>query len=107
MKKLRRRYVSFRLHTENKKISEKDLTTSIWNNLLSIYGEVHSADSRLYMSDYDKNQSTGILHCNAVLLREVLTAACLIGSIKGIKVCFEPKKTAGTIKSLRERPRPQ
>jgi RNase P/RNase MRP subunit POP5 len=102
MRKLRRRYVSFRLHTEDKKISEKDLTTAIWDNLLSIYGEVHSADSRLYMSDYNKDQLTGILQCDAALLREVLTAACLIGSIKGAKVCFEPRKTAGTIKSLRE-----
>lgn len=101
MKRVRRRYVSFRLHAEGKEIDERALMTAIWSSMLSIYGEVRSADSRLYMSDYDSDCSVGILQCNATTLREVLTAASLIGSIDGVPVCFEPIKTAGTIKSLR------
>jgi RNase P/RNase MRP subunit POP5 len=101
MKRLRRRYVLFHLHSEGKKIGERALVKAIWSNLLSIFGEVQAADSRLYMVEYDSETSVGVLQCNAALVREVVTAASLIGEIDGRPACFEPRRTAGTIKSLR------
>lgn len=104
MKRIRRRYVLFLLHTDGERIEERDLTNALWNNLLSIYGEIEAADSRLYLVEYDGEKRTGILQCNASSLRLVITAASLVGSINGVPICFEPKKTAGTIKSLRGLP---
>lgn len=101
MKRLRRRYILFHLHLEGKKIGEKDLMRAIWGNFLSVFGEVQAADSRMYMVEYDSETSVGVLQCNAALVREVVTAASMVGEIDGRPACFEPKRTAGTIKSLR------
>ncbi len=100
MKRTRRRYVLFQLHSGGARIEEKELTSALWNSLLSIYGELQAADSRLYMVEYDEDRNTGILQCNASLLRPIITAASLVHVISGNPVCFEPRKTAGTIKSL-------
>jgi len=101
MKKTRRRYLSFRLHSDDAKLDDKQLGMAIWKNLLSLYGEVSAADSKLYLVEFDEMSGTGILQCTASSLNEVITSAVLIGSIGKSLVSFEPKKTSGTIKGLK------
>ncbi len=101
MKSIRRRYLSFKLHSEGSSIDGKHLTLAIWNNLLSLYGEVSAADSKLYLIEFDEGSGTGILQCIAPSLHKVITSAVLIGSIENRLVSFEPRKTSGTIKGLR------
>jgi RNase P/RNase MRP subunit POP5 len=100
MRKNRHRYLLFRLHKEKGSIDEKDLSIAIWRSLLSLYGEIQAADSRLYLTEFDEKEGVGILHCNAESLPQVIASAAMIGSINGVNVSFEPKKTSGTIKSL-------
>lgn len=100
MKKNRRRYLLFQLHKENGPIEAKDLSIALWRSLLSLYGEVQAADSRLYLIEFDEKDGVGILHCNAEALPKVIASAAMIGAINDINVSFEPKKTSGTIKSL-------
>jgi RNase P/RNase MRP subunit POP5 len=101
VKKNRRRYLSFLLRSEDSKIDDKKLGLAIWQNLLSLYGEVSAADSKLYLVEYDEDTGRGILQCTASSLDKIITAAVLIGSIGKSLVSFEPKKTSGTIKSLK------
>jgi RNase P/RNase MRP subunit POP5 len=101
MKGRRKRYLRFCLHREGGPLSGKQLTTEIRKSLLSLYGEVAVADSRLYLSEYNEDSGIGILQCNAAVLEEVITSAVLIGSIGKTRVSFEPKKTSGTVKGLR------
>jgi RNase P/RNase MRP subunit POP5 len=100
LKKSRRRYLLFHLHSRGSPVDEKHLNTAIWKNLLSLYGEVHAADSRLYLLDFDEASGVGVLQCNASSLQQVITAAALMGEIEATQVSFEPRKTSGTIKGL-------
>jgi len=101
MKKVRRRYLLFRLHQENSPVDERQLSSSLWKSLLSLYGEIHASDSKLYIIEYDEKTGQGILQCNLSSLPQVIAAAAVIGTINGTNVSFEPRKTSGTIKSLK------
>lgn len=101
MEKPRRRYLSFQLHSENATFDDKQLSTSIWRSMLSLYGEVSAADSKLYLVEFDRKSREGILQCAAPSLSKVITSAVLIGSIGESLVSFEPKKVSGTIKALK------
>lgn len=102
MKKVRRRYLRFKLHQEKNPIEEKQLTSSLWKSLLSLYGEVQAADSKLYIIEYNEETGEGILQCSLPSLPQVIAAAVVIGTINETAVSFEPKKTSGTIKSLKQ-----
>ncbi|MHA2025438.1 MAG: Rpp14/Pop5 family protein [Candidatus Thorarchaeota archaeon] len=101
MKKSRRRYLSFQLHCDGPSLfDEKQLSSAIWKNLLSLYGEVSSSDSKLYLISYDPEKGEGVLQCTLSSLEKVITSAVLLGSIEKSMVSFEPKRTSGTIKGL-------
>ena len=101
MKKVRRRYLLFKLHQEGPSIEEKSLNLVLWKSLLSLYGEIQAADSKLYIIEYDEVTGEGILQCTLPSLQQVIAAAAVIGEINGTIVSFEPKKTSGTIKGLK------
>jgi RNase P/RNase MRP subunit POP5 len=101
MKRTRRRYLSFQIHSDTSSFDDKQLGMAVWKNLLSLYGEVSAADSKLYLVEYDTETQTGILQCTESSLNKVITSAVLIGSIGKSRVSFEPKKTSGTIKALK------
>ncbi|MFW9843417.1 MAG: Rpp14/Pop5 family protein [Candidatus Thorarchaeota archaeon] len=101
MKKVRRRYLHFKLHREGTPIEDKQLSLAIWKSLLSLYGEIQAADSKLYIIEYDESTGEGILQCTLPSLQHVIAAAAVIGEINGTAVSFEPKKTSGTIKGLK------
>ena len=103
MKKSRRRYLLFHLHREGQPVSGKHLSMTLWKSLLSLYGEVHAADSKLYLLDFDEQSGVGVLQCSGSALQEIITAAVVISAIEQTSVSFEPKKTSGTIKGLNHR----
>lgn len=100
MKPNRKRYVLFTIHRDGPSFTDKQLAATIWSNLLSLYGEVGIADSKLYINEYDEQTGIGYLQCNASKLEFVITAASLIKIINGTKISFQPTKTSGTIKAL-------
>jgi RNase P/RNase MRP subunit POP5 len=103
MKKNRRRYLLFHLHREGQPVSGKHLGSALWKSLLSLYGEIHAADSKLYLLDFDEISGIGVLQCSASTLEQIITAAVVIKAIEQTLVSFEPKKTSGTIKGLNHR----
>jgi len=100
LKRTRKRYLQFTLHRDGAKITEKQFSSAIWSSLLSLYGEVFTADSKFYLNSYDAQKGTGILQCNAAALEKVIASAVMISSIGTTSVSFEPKKVSGTIKGL-------
>ncbi|MFW9963486.1 MAG: Rpp14/Pop5 family protein [Candidatus Sifarchaeia archaeon] len=101
MKKGRRRYLSFQLHSDGSRFDDRQIGIAIWQNLLSLYGEVSAADSKLYLVEFDRKTGTGIIQCTASSLNKVITAAVLINTVGESLVSFEPRKTSGTIKGLK------
>ena len=81
-------------------ITEKQIGTALWKNLLSLYGEVGIADCKLYINEYDPKTGIGFLQCNASKLEYIIAAAALLNIIDQTKISFQPKKTSGTIKAL-------
>nr|KXH72593.1 MAG: hypothetical protein AM325_00755 [Candidatus Thorarchaeota archaeon SMTZ1-45] len=102
MKKNRRRYLSFHLHSDESTLDNKQIGMAIWQSLLSLYGEVSAADSKLYLVEFDERTGTGILQCTSSSLSKVITAAVLISTIGNNLVSFEPEKTSGTIRGLKK-----
>ena len=103
MKKSRRRYLLFHLHREGQPVSGKHLGMALWKSLLSLYGEVHAADSKLYLLDFDEDTGVGVLQCSGSALQQIITAAVVINAVEQTSVSFEPKRTSGTIKGLDHR----
>lgn len=100
MRKMRRRYVLFRLHRDGPPIDVYQLSTAIRKSFLSLFGEVSVADSRLFIGKYDADEGTGILQCNAESLDKLVASAALVTSIDSTQVSFEPKRASGTLKGL-------
>ena len=90
----------FTLHFEGAPVSEKSLVNAIRKNLLSLYGEIAVADSKLFLNEYNEKSGVGILQCTEPMLESVMAAAALLGTVDKTKVSFEPRKTSGTIRSL-------
>jgi len=103
MKRSRRRYLLFQLHSVGQIVSGKHLSMTLWKSLLSLYGEIHAADSKMYLLDFNENTGVGVLHCSASSLQQIITAAVLVNAIEQTSVSFEPKRTSGTIKGLNHR----
>ncbi len=101
MKEYKRRYVRFQLHSDNV-VDEKALLQEFRKSLISVYGEIGLADSRLYISEYDSESGIGIVQCALHTLEQVLGAAVLIYSINGTQVSFQPLKTSGTIRGVKK-----
>ncbi|MHA1768387.1 MAG: Rpp14/Pop5 family protein [Candidatus Thorarchaeota archaeon] len=102
MRRTRKRYFRFKIHSRKGCAGTKSVLEDIWKSLLSIYGEIEAADSKLYMVEFDETTQTGILQCAEPSLHRVIAASALIASIDGRTVSFEPLKTSGTIRSLRQ-----
>ena len=101
MRMNRKRYVLFKLHQKGPKVTGKQLSTALWNSMLSLFGEVSTSDSRLFIDEgFDEDSGIGFLQCNAASLNNVLAAAAVIGIIGKTKVSFQSKKTSGTIRAL-------
>jgi RNase P/RNase MRP subunit POP5 len=81
-------------------VTEKQLISEIRKSLLSIFGEVVVADSKLFLNEYDEESGEGILQCSAAVLESVIAAAALVRTVEKTEVSFEPRRTSGTIKSL-------
>jgi RNase P/RNase MRP subunit POP5 len=101
MKTERKRYVLFKLHSEDGSIDEKKLTLLIRKTLLSLYGEITLADSKFFLNEFNPETGTGIIQCTLPTLQRVIASAALIGQIENIAVSFQPLKTSGTIKGLK------
>ncbi|NHJ14215.1 MAG: hypothetical protein EAX95_11095 [Candidatus Thorarchaeota archaeon] len=102
MKSVRRRYLLFMLHRDGSPVPEKRLAAEIRKQLLSLYGELVVADSKLYLNEYDEQSGVGILQCTEDSLKKVIAASALINVLDSTSVSFEPMRTSGTIKGLKK-----
>ncbi len=100
MKSNRKRYIYFKVHQEGPPITDRQLNNAIWKSMLSLFGELVVADARLFLNEYDEQEGTGYLQCNADRLHQVISSASLLESVENTRISFEPRKTSGTIKAL-------
>lgn len=103
MKDVRRRYLLFTLHRDGPPVPGRVLVSEIRQQLLSLFGELVVADSRLYLNEYQEESGMGIIQCSEESLQKVIAAASLIRALDSTSVSFEPRKTSGTIKGLKNK----
>ncbi|NHI83126.1 MAG: hypothetical protein EAX81_02310 [Candidatus Thorarchaeota archaeon] len=103
MRDVRRRYLLFTLHRDGPPVPEKALVSEIRKQLLSLYGELVVADSKLYLNEYQQKSGIGILQCSEKSLHKVIAAAAVIGMIDATSVSFEPRRISGTIRALKKK----
>ena len=101
MTKDNKRYVRFELHRDGPPVTDRQLSNAIRKSLLLLFGEIVVADSKFFLTEYDEQSGAGIMQCGSRSLSNVMAAASLVSEIDGTKVSFQPKKTSGTLKSLR------
>ncbi len=100
MKRDRKRYVKFKLHASDACPDRSTLVKAMRKSLMSLYGEVLVADSKLFLTVYDPETGDGVVGCTLSTLEEVISAASLLFRVGDTYVSFEPIKTSGTLKAL-------
>ncbi|RLI76067.1 ribonuclease P [Archaeoglobales archaeon] len=96
----RKRYIAFRLIAE-KNIDVRQLSTSLTENMLSLFGECFAAGSNVRIEQFDGER--GIIRCNMEALDKVLIAFTLLKKVGNAKVVPLTLGVSGTIKRCRKK----
>ena len=96
----RKRYIAFRLIADSE-VESKELAMSIWENLISLFGEYGSAHSGVWLEHF--NGEYGILRCHHSALEKVKVALTLTSRVNGVRVIPIILGVSGTIKKCRKK----
>lgn len=102
VRSVRKRYIRFQLVCDGPPLLTKDLAFAIRKMLLSLYGEIVVADSRLFLTKYDEESCEGILECDSRVIDYVMTAMALLYLIDSTKVSVRFIRISGTIKGVQK-----
>jgi ribonuclease P/MRP protein subunit POP5 len=108
----RKRYIAFRLivdseinrkkvNDEKSKLEAKDVAMAVWQSLISLFGDYFSANSGLWLEEFDGEY--GILRCNSDALDKVKVALTLTVRVSGMSVIPVILGVSGTIKKCRSK----
>ena len=100
--KERQRYILFKIIAEEK-IEEVKLINTIWRNLFQLYGEFGTSQTGLWLVEYEKQESYGILRTNTMALSMVRTTLAVIRKIDEKNCIFVTFGVSGTIKALKKK----
>ena len=98
----RKRYVVFRVHSEEK-LNYPAMKDAAWNSLLNWVGEreLSRANVRIIRNLWDPKGQTGFIQCSPKAVDAVKTGLSLVHQIGDQRVIFQTLRVSGTIKSGR------
>jgi len=98
--KLRRnRYIIFTVFCrDNVNISFREILNSIFNSILSLFGEVGASKISFSLMRYYPEKRLGILRCDHLNLIKMRSALAFIKDIEGNNVTFRVIKVTGTFR---------
>lgn len=110
----RKRYIAFRLifnhnisepenssDSQKTEIETKDLALAIWHNLISLFGDYYSANSGLWLEEF--NEEYGILRCYNHAVDKIKVALTLTARVSGENVIPVILGVSGTIKKCKSK----
>ncbi|MFO7967374.1 MAG: Rpp14/Pop5 family protein [Archaeoglobaceae archaeon] len=110
----RKRYIAFRLifnhnisepedssNLQRTEIETKDLALAIWNNLISLFGDYYSANSGVWLEEF--NQEYGILRCHSHAVDKIKVALTLTARVSGVNMIPVILGVSGTIKKCKSK----
>lgn len=97
------RYIVFKIHSK-KRISSRDFIRKIWKSIDDLFGCKGSANTGLWVVDFDDKENKGIIRCDLKSLKTVKVALIMITDIaKNIPMMVQILGVSGTIKTAKEK----
>lgn len=96
----RKRYIIFDVDAEDS-ISKNELSSAIWREALSLFGDVGTSDLGITLLEFDGNQ--GLLRCNHEAVEKVRAALASLHNVKGSRAVLRVTGVSGTIKAAIEK----
>jgi len=106
VRSLRKRYIAFNLLSDSP-ISYKELSQSIWMEILKLYGEFGAAKVGFRLIEYDQKTGFGILRCNHTAVGLIRSSLISLKNIGDVRVIPHVLRVSGTIKALKQKSRKQ
>jgi len=92
----RRRYLVFEVMSEIE-LDKYKLLNAIWDSVHSLYGDIGTSESKLWLIKYDKN-GRGVLRCTHRKSEAIRAALACIHSVNGVQIAITVIGISGTIK---------
>jgi len=96
----KKRYIAFQLIAD-KRVNERDFLAVMWKVLLSLFGELKSAHTGIWLEYFDGE--FGILRCNREMVDNVKVALTLITKVGEVNVIPKILGVSGTIKRCKKK----
>ncbi len=96
--KRKKRYIAFELIGE-RNVDGKEFITTLWKTMLSLFGEIYSAHSGIWLEYFDGRR--GILRCHRESLDKVKVALTLISRVGDVDIIPKILGVSGTIKKCK------
>ena len=96
----KKRYIAFQLIAD-KRVNERDFLAVMWKVLLSLFGELKSAHTGIWLEYFDGE--FGILRCNREMVDNVKVALTLITKVGDVNVIPKILGVSGTIKRCKKK----
>jgi ribonuclease P/MRP protein subunit POP5 len=102
--RLHSRYLVFEIISDEK-IGYSDMVTAVWNSMLSLLGEIETADAKMWLIQnlYDEKSQRGVLKCRHDFVEKMRAVLSLIQSVGEKRVIINILGVTGTIKSARNK----
>ncbi len=98
--KRKKRYIAFELVCD-RDVDEKEFVSAIWDSMLSLFGEIGSANCGIWLEHFDGRR--GILRCHRDALKNVKVALTLISRVGNVEVIPKVLGVSGTIKKCKKK----
>ncbi|MGP3666889.1 MAG: Rpp14/Pop5 family protein [Candidatus Bathyarchaeota archaeon] len=98
----RKRYLLFKLISEEGNVEEDAAKRAIVNSFQFLFGLTGISEAGLMFLCYDKQTSTGIIRCNHKFVNHLRASLTFIREINGKKTLVYTVRVSGTLKTLKE-----
>lgn len=97
----RNRYIVFEI-LSNGRFDRKAAVDAVWDSLLGLFGEVGVSKTSIWVMDWERDKSKGIIKVNHRSVDMVRSALTLIKNIDNEKAAVNVAFVSGTLKGARK-----
>ena len=98
------RYLVFEIMSEEK-VGYSDMVSAIWNSMLSLLGELETADAKMWLIQnlYEEENQRGVIKCRHDFVEKMRALLSLIQIVGEKRVAINILGVTGTIKSAKNK----
>jgi RNase P/RNase MRP subunit POP5 len=99
-KHIRRRYLALKVDGQDQSFDLEEVSDSIWNSVLHLFGEVGVSQAGLYLVRFEEKKSYVVLRCSHRALPMVKAAIASVTKIGKSPAAIHVLRVSGTLKTL-------